>query len=435
MAGNAPIFTADEAELAGLTQEQLEYLNRRVVEHVDNAVDEAGTIRVTTVNSRIDIPYYNPDTMSAASFFSKCEKYFRAQGFPVAQYHNMEAFANRFDKPSDRERRKRLLYSRKQKSESCEQFIQEMVTLARQIDEHETEHTSVLRAYNALHPEIILNTGSLDNLTINTLMEKLAFTYDAIRARDARNKVYTWLPPLYGYNAEKGPQFFQYGNRGRGRGQSRGNGFHTNSYSNRGPSTSQGNNFNSNMNEPPQNPNQHNMPQRSSNMQQYPPTFQHRNGQQQTQQQRTGYPPNNPNHRNGYQNSGTFDKSKIECRMCHRYGHYSCECPNNGVLNMATQDGNNSSYPYQDYSAGYQQQSNDYPQSQQNIPQNYQQQNYPQNNPQQQYSQEQNSQYDANEQEYYNNSNNPPSNPYNNEQHLNYQGGYWPGYGRESSQY
>ncbi|CAL8119142.1 unnamed protein product [Orchesella dallaii] len=83
-----------------------------------------------------------------------------------------------------------------------------------------------------LPPEIILflNTQLTNRLNAAAVVvphTRLAFAYDAIKARDARNKISTWLPPLYGYNIEKGPQLQASGYRGRtdSRGQGRGTGF------------------------------------------------------------------------------------------------------------------------------------------------------------------------------------------------------------------
>ncbi|CAL8129110.1 unnamed protein product [Orchesella dallaii] len=133
-----PAFNRDDPILDGLSQEQLTYLNAELSRHVNDAT--AQTTRVLTVNKRIKPPFYNPNTMSAASFFSKCEKYFRAQGYQKNQYqvhiilkHNVklwydsvmnridsldnfkEWFAQRFDKPSDKERSIKL-YTSKQRN-------------------------------------------------------------------------------------------------------------------------------------------------------------------------------------------------------------------------------------------------------------------------------------------------------------------------------
>ncbi|CAL8119447.1 unnamed protein product [Orchesella dallaii] len=136
----APTFNGDDPTLDGLSQDQLNYLNAQLTRHVNDAA--APATGVVTVNTRIDPPIYYPDTMSAASFFSNCEKYFRAQGYPENQYHNMlhtilkhnvklwydsvmdridswdnfkEWFSQRFDKPYDKERRIKL-YTRTQRN-------------------------------------------------------------------------------------------------------------------------------------------------------------------------------------------------------------------------------------------------------------------------------------------------------------------------------
>jgi len=398
-----PLITElDHPALEHIPDEALDFINATMQEHIRKATAAAvaaastptintstmpsasttvtaGTtlVKITTVNSRIDPPSYNPDTMSAASYFSKCEKYFQAQGFPESQYHNMvptilkhnlrlwfdsvvqqinswddfkRAFSARFDKSSDQERRRKLLYSRKQHNESCEQYIQEMVTLARQIDDKERECVSVGRAYNGLHPELILTTGSLDNLTINSLMEKLAFTYDAIKARDAQRKTHTWLPPLYGYNVEKGPQYQATSNRGRGQNNFRPRTYSTPSQSsyNRSYQSSfippnnqqfgysqnqQRNHFQYQQQVQPQPSNSFQQPR--NNSQQYfgqqPPMQQQFAQPKFPQQQRQIQPPNPVFRPRSNSASGAPDKSSAICHYCKKPGHFARECPNRGV--------------------------------------------------------------------------------------------------------
>ncbi|CAL8129626.1 unnamed protein product [Orchesella dallaii] len=447
----APAFNGDDPILDGLSQEQLNYLNTQLTRHVNDAA--APATRVVTVNTRIDPPIYNPDTMSAASFFSKCEKYFRAQGYPENQYHNMihtilkhnvklwfdsvvnrihswddfkQNFAQRFDKPSDRERRIRLLYTRKQRNESCEQYIQEMVTLARQIDDIEEETVSVNRAFHGLHPELILNVGCLDNLTINTLMEKLAFAYDAIRARDARNKVYTWLPPLYGYNVEKGPQFYASGGRGRGsyeaRGFGRGHGYNPRSQSTQYQHPRQfynqpGANYSPQVNQTigssqnqPRYQGQQQMQSQPTNNRQFRGNYQqHNNTQQRFQNNPTSYS-------NQHQNNQRLNHQNTagQCRGCKQFGHFIRDCPQRGIANIAVDEG------YQNL-----------PQQNEMNFENYQPQRNTQQTPEddnynhEEYTHDEQQQNPMNE--YYNQNQN--SDP------LNFQQDSWQGYGHGSYQH
>ncbi|CAL8082646.1 unnamed protein product, partial [Orchesella dallaii] len=395
-----PAFTNADPGLEDLPPETILFLNTQLTDRLNAAAVVVPHTRVTTVNTRLDVPIYNPDTMSSESFFSKCEKYFQAQGYPANQYHNMvhtilknnvklwydsivtrinswdefkQAFADRFDKPSDRERRIKLLYTRKQKSESCEQYIQEMVTLSRQIHDGEDEVVSVNRAFQGLHPELIVTLGCLDNLTLNSLMEKLAFAYDAIRARDARNKSSTWLPPLYGYNIEKGPQLQASGYRGRTdpRGQGRGTGFRPRLQSSfpQGQGHNNNNNFRSNNPQAQVNQSFGNYQPRFQYQQQMPTpqNFQpsYGNSQQQNSQPRfqnnRGF--SNQTRENPQNNS---QNSQILCRICKQYGHYARFCPRQGTINMAVTDGYQNQQPPQpqDYPANNtensQQQSNGY---------------------------------------------------------------------------
>lgn len=206
------VFDANDPQLAGLSDEQLAYMNQRLNEHVILTARPSTSIRVTNINPRLDPPYYNPNTMTSDSFFTKCEKYFMSQGYPEAQFHNAVhvilkgnmqlwydgvvdsigswadfkvKFASRFDNRATQEKRNMLLMTRTQTyNDSCEQFLLEMVTLAKQINPHEDENISVKRAYERLIPDIRKFAGNLDNLTVNTLLEILASTYDTIKAHD-----------------------------------------------------------------------------------------------------------------------------------------------------------------------------------------------------------------------------------------------------------
>ncbi len=242
-AGNATptqVFDSNDPNRAGLSNEQLAYMNQRLNEHVIQTARPSTSIRVTNINPRMDPPYYNPNTMTSDSFFTKCEKYFMSQGYPQAQFHNAVhvilkgnmqlwydgvvdsigswadfkvKFASRFDNRATQEKRNMLLMTRTQTyNDSCEQFILEMVTLAKQINPREDENISVKRAYERLIPDIRKFAGNLDNLTVNSLLEILASTYDTIKAHDRLYGIHTKLPPLHGYSSY---------NTGVGRGQFR----------------------------------------------------------------------------------------------------------------------------------------------------------------------------------------------------------------------
>jgi hypothetical protein len=65
------------------------------------------------------------------------------------------AFKARFENEVVRMERSRTLNNRKQgPNDPCEQFISEMVSLAKQVDPLEGDRISLLRARNALHPQI-----------------------------------------------------------------------------------------------------------------------------------------------------------------------------------------------------------------------------------------------------------------------------------------
>lgn len=237
-----PLFDDRDPELNGLSQAQIAYLNRKAREQADTLLANANPAgaeaqvqlpqnRIVNLNTRVDPPTYNPDTQTSATYFNKCEKYFRSQNIPENQFHNMAhvimkgnmklwydsvvdtinswdefkvVFQSRFDSAATKERRMRLLLNRKQQIyEPCEQFIQEMVTLAKQVNPLESEHKSVERAYSALVSDIKRYAGHLSNLTVNSLLEILPTVYETIREDDRRYNRNTRLPPLMGFREQR----------------------------------------------------------------------------------------------------------------------------------------------------------------------------------------------------------------------------------------
>lgn len=233
--GNANIFQ-------GLSPNRVERLKDFVSQQVLQAVS---SIRVTTVNPKIDMPEYHYERMTSDSFFSKCINYFKSQGYTPTQYHQVvgaimkgdmklwhdnvtssinswadfcNLFKAKYDSEAVVEKRKRHLYTRRQKfDESVEQFVYEMVNLGKQVNPNETEETSVDRAYEAMSPDIYRAIGDLHIKTVNNLIEQANRAVRAIRASDKLKGTYTRLPPVYGYKKPDDKQ-------GRGRSFSFGSG-------------------------------------------------------------------------------------------------------------------------------------------------------------------------------------------------------------------
>ncbi|ODM89266.1 Transposon Ty3-I Gag-Pol polyprotein [Orchesella cincta] len=98
-----------------------------------------------------------------------------------------DSFCESLRQYSNSERRKKLLWSRQQTlHESVEQYVNEMVNLAKQIDPTEVEHISVLRAKSSLVPDLRLyiQVGDPATLTVNGLLEKAADAIEALAAKD-----------------------------------------------------------------------------------------------------------------------------------------------------------------------------------------------------------------------------------------------------------
>jgi len=330
MAAPGPSHTFTPAMLAGIDGDQAAFLNKFLADQVLLA---SSTVRVAGINTKVTIPEYDPERITSASFFVQCENYFKSQGFKPDQYHEILpsilkhdkkawydsivatirnwndfklAFTSRYDGLLVQERRRKLLWSREQQThESVEQFVHEMVNLARQVDPGEPENVSVLRAKNALFPELRLaiQIGDPTRLTINILLESAADAIDAIQARDKHLHTRTVLPALNGFRKEsdKKPQnaqqqiqrYRQY--RGRGRGSYyNGNG--------RRP-YNQPYNGNGNLQNSSSNPTQ----SRFTSQQPF------ENHTAQAQHPRFARP---------------FDISRITCNGCGEKGHFVRDCPN-----------------------------------------------------------------------------------------------------------
>ncbi|CAL8119152.1 unnamed protein product, partial [Orchesella dallaii] len=278
-----------------LAEDQVNRIKNLISQQVLQAL---GSLKVTSVNPNIEIPEYDCRKMTSETYFKKCEDYFNSQGYRPSQYHEMigsimkkesrlwydsvsynikswdnfkQLFKSRYDSRDAMEKRKRRLYTRQQKlDESVEQFVHEMVNLARQIDPTEEEGLSVSRAADALIPDLRLAIGELPVWSINNLLEKASRAASTIRAQDKIHKTTRKLPPIYGYRDGRESYQGRSSNFGRGQQQDR--------YQN---------------NQRPQNFND----RRENN---------------------TGFRPR--------ANSFTRDMSKVQCYRCGEWGHFSKDC-------------------------------------------------------------------------------------------------------------
>ena len=232
---NAGAANDNDNVFEGLSPNKVNKLKDFVKKQVREAVKETQQIRVTTVNPRIDIPEYHYERMTSETYFNKCTNYFKSQGYPPSQFHQVvstilkgdtrlwhdnvvstinswsdfcKAFKAKYDSEAVREKRKRFLYTRKQQfHESVEQFVYEMVNLGRQVEPNESEEISVNRAYEAMHPDIYRAIGDLHIKTVNNVIEQANRAVRAIRASDKLKGTYTRLPPVYGYTKKDDKNF------------------------------------------------------------------------------------------------------------------------------------------------------------------------------------------------------------------------------------
>lgn len=213
-----------------------------------NAQIEVSSMRVVPINPAIHIPYYDDANMTSETFLSQCELYLQSQGYTRAQFHQVisiilsgdvgkklwydnvsksinswdefsAAFKSKFDSPLIQEKRRARLCRKQNFDEPVEQYVYEMVNLARQINSNEDESISVLRAKRGLNPDLRLYIGECK--TVNELLESASLAIENIRASDRMNSRHTRLPPFSISNQRGG----FHGNRhqqssfGRGRGR------------------------------------------------------------------------------------------------------------------------------------------------------------------------------------------------------------------------
>jgi hypothetical protein len=110
------------------------------------------------------------------------------------------AFKRRYDNDSIQRSRQRLLHTRRQRSnDPTEQFIFEMINLARQIDPLEEVGVSLKRARDALLPDIAALVGDCNPWSIDNLLERCSSAHEILnRQSHIKEKIAADIPPLKG---------------------------------------------------------------------------------------------------------------------------------------------------------------------------------------------------------------------------------------------
>ncbi|OXA37698.1 Activity-regulated cytoskeleton-associated protein [Folsomia candida] len=309
-------------------------------------------IRVANLNTSIEVPKYDERRMTAETFFSKCKNYLGAQGYADVDHHLYlpvimkgemklwydsvassiqkwddfkDKFKARYDNPTVQMERSRQLHSRRQgENDPCEQFIYEMVNLAKQVDPTEPDSMSLKRARDALNPQISALVGELNAWTIENLLERVSEVHTILHRQSRKvNHRAAEIPPLKGLREElqKRKSEHEYGNNrsyhSRGRTHFRGG------YQN------QGNRSNYRDYRP-------NNSQNSSNNSQ---SYSQNRGSFQHGTNRSSHNSNTYRGRSSARNPsntrGRQSRADIKCHKCGQFGHYVKECNSPNPIVMA----------------------------------------------------------------------------------------------------
>jgi hypothetical protein len=356
MAGQAANvnFDANDPVFRGLEPAVQQHLNNLLGQQVGMA--QVGLLQQVVMgnrnravpNSNIEVPVYDHRKMTSDTYLKMCRTYFTAQGYDPPQFHELlpilfkgefklwydsvagsinswdefrEAFKRRYDNDSVQRNRQRLLHTRRQgPNDPTEQFIFEMVNLARQIDPLEDDEVSLKRARDALLPEIGMLVGDCNPWTIDNLLERCSYVHDILnRQSRMKTKKPADIPPLKGLreNTERRDSNRNNSSRGRGNGNFV-NSFRGNFNGNRGNGHFRGNGRNDNYGREGHN---------NGNRGEYHGNRGAHNSFRGNRNER-GRGSWNNNNRNG----GNKD---IKCHKCSKFGHYARECPERKGVVMA----------------------------------------------------------------------------------------------------
>jgi hypothetical protein len=372
-------FDSKDPIFAALTSPQRRILDGILAAQVNHAKQ---LMKVMTFNASIEVPQWDSKKMTADTFIQKCKNYLSAQGHDEASHHTVlhmvmkgelklwyensmsrinswatftAAFKARFENEVIRMERSKTLNNRRQgPNDPCELFIYEIVNLTKQVDPLEPDRIALLRAKNALHPQIAALVP--EAIDIDDLLMKVANAHDLLHRQSriacGRNAN---IPPLNGSRDDSRNPNATQGNRGE---NSRGRSTHHNSYGtsfqNRGHFT-QNNAYRRNNSE-----------QSYGNRGNHNSQFGRGNGNNSNfQQNRSSYDNSNgSSRRQSFSNQGNFrggqgsssgnsnsnSSNDIKCRKCLKFGHIARDCRSrNGVSMMMPGSFKNNTHSQQSF--------------------------------------------------------------------------------------
>jgi len=349
-------FDPTDRVFAALGSPERAHLNKFLAQQVANA---SKVVRVSNVNTCVELPKYDHRKMTSQTFFEQCRNYLNAQGYEEANHHEMlpmlfkgemrlwydsisseisdwddfkTQFQARFDSNLIQRERSRILHSKRQGMlDPSEQFVYESYNLAKQVDPTESDKVTLERIRDSLFPDIAALVGDIYPWKLNILLEKVAVAHNLIERQYRRNKYQEpRVPPLKGLREDlvkaqqrQNENIRAYNSRGRGHyrssfNQHRGHQGHR-QYSSNAPNDSTVSNDNTNSKSSGYSGNS-NFKGRYQNNSNY------RGNSHRSQNNYRGH------HRGrGNSNTGSNANNGIatnQCRKCLRYGHYARECPN-----------------------------------------------------------------------------------------------------------
>jgi len=183
-------FSRTDKAFGALNSPEKRHLNNFLAEQVANA---SRVVKVSNVNTCIEVPKYDHRKMTSETFFEQCKTYFNSQGYDEEKHHEMlpmifkgemklwydsvsagidswrnfeREFSARFDSNLIQRERSRILHSKRQTMlDPSEQFIYESFNLAKQVDPREDDRVTLERIRDSLFPEICALVGDIDPWT------------------------------------------------------------------------------------------------------------------------------------------------------------------------------------------------------------------------------------------------------------------------------